>query len=147
MSNVPIISSSVVAILSILLSFTKLFFENYTGSRRVKRLTDLVVLSKNIERSNSKRIANDIISIELKEIRNSLTRKVNKANIAIVITISLLGGLISYALALWAINSGIVLSIIAWILFVAVAVMTVGLAITGLSKAYEQETNDKDVKK
>lgn len=138
--NIPIISSALVSVSSVLISIIKLSKENDASTKKIKRLVDLSdVYTKLPENAKAKGDLNDILQIETEKFKMILTRKVNVSNVAVVIIISILGGFLLYFLALWATNSWILWSIIAWVLFAVVAIFTVGIAITGLASVYKPD--------
>ena len=140
LENLPIILGSFVAVVSAIISLYKLLIENSASSRKIKRLSEITdVYVKLPSNSSARSVVDKIITFESNNIYKILTRKVNVANVFVVLLVSGLGGFVSYWLALWAANSGGFWSVVAWVLFAGVAFFTIGIAIAGLASIYQQD--------
>lgn len=140
LENLPVVSSAFVAVSSVLISFMKLIRETDANSKKIRRLVDLAnVYQKMSDDLKAKKDVELILNIETERFKTILTRKVNLINLAAVVIVSIIGGLLSYVFALWATNSWILFSVIAWILFGIVAFFTIGIAIVGMASIYQQD--------
>ena len=143
----PAVISSVVAVGSLILSFFKLFKENDANAKKIKRIMDLSEVYERLkDGSNAKRNIQDILDIETGRFKDMITRKLNYLNVAVVVIVAIVGGLLSYVSLLLANNSYIILSVLGWIAFAIVAFFTLGVSIAGLASIYNNK-NDKKEKK
>lgn len=138
--NLAVVSSSLVAIISVVISLIKLVRESDASSKKVERivgLTDAYV--KMPQGIKAKSNMETILNIETEKFKIILTRKVNVANVVAVIFISAIGGLTSYYLAQWAISLSGFWAAVIWFFFGLVASFTMALAITGVASTYKHE--------
>lgn len=143
--NLPVISGSIVAVLSILISLLRLSKETDISSKKIKRLSGIVEIYNNMpENTHGKKTMSDVIDIEVSKFKGILTRKVNKANVSAVVVVSIVGGLVSYGVALWATSVSIIWAVILWIAFSFIAFFTIGLVAVGLASVFEEDKEDKD---
>lgn len=137
-ANIPIIFGAAVAVLSFLTSLIKFFSEQNVGMKVTKRAKEYADIYTSLPDSvDAKADVAKLLKIETGKLLERRTRKINYANVAAVIVVALVGGALSYLLALWAINSVVFIAVVAWILFAVTAFFTLGISIVGIASVYE----------
>lgn len=137
--NIPVIFGVAVAVLSFLSSLIKFFNEQNIGIKVTKRAKEYADIYSSLpDGIDAKTDVAKLLKLETEQLLERRLRKINYGNVAAVIIVALVGGGLSYLLALWATNSPTIIAVLAWILFTAVAFFTLGISITGLASVYQE---------
>ncbi len=138
--NIPLISGLGVAFLSFLSSFIKYLNERNMSGKGIKKMRGYAEIYAILpDGTDAKTDLANLIVKEAKQILLRTDRKINIANILLVLFIASLGGWLSYMLASWAISSNqLVVQVLAWVLFAVVAFFALGISIAGLASIYEK---------
>lgn len=136
--NFPVLSGVAVSFLSFLSSFGEYLRERGYKNRGIKRIVSYAETLAVLPEGKVKNNILNLLDIETNRLIEQNTRKVNVANIAALVFVSVVGGGLSYLLALWATNITGLFSILAWLLFAVVVFFTLGISLAGLGSIYEK---------
>jgi len=143
-NNIPLISGVGVALLSFLTSFASFLGGREGTDKQVKRIKEYATIYSMLPKDSiAKGNIEQLLDALTQKAMEQVSRKVNSSMIAAMIFSAVVGGLISFLLARWAMNAFALWSILLWILFTLIALFTISLSIIGWTLRFSGSKSSK----
>ena len=144
-TNFPLLSGVAVAFLSFLSSFINLFRERTVESKDIKKAKDYIAIYSGLSDGIQAKKNIELLLTQLtQKIVEQSMRKFDSSNMAAIIFVAVVGGGVSYLLALWATNVSGLFSVLIWIVFGTVFLFTIALSIAGWTLRYGKSSPKKE---